>query len=281
MQRVHFRWMSLLFGLAPGLCSAQIYSYITESIGSPTNATYKFVIESWDRNDQTLNPCFGMKQCAVGINHRHTGSNAGGTASVLPSSFTLGSAQHPKITQLETMGELGQYYQSVYPLPIEGSTNHVGDAITQECVGMFYNTHSATTVSTTSSRLISGSVCGIAPPPVGVCGIEEQQLDLSHGVLQEPDLMGNTSHGSLRVVCSQKMDIVMYIRTENEGRLELGNNSGVYTTLRINGVAANKGYPFTADALGVTIPVTSTLGVTGTVKAGDYSGQSVAILALP
>lgn len=281
MQRVHFRWMSLLFGLAPGLCSAQIYSYITESVGTPTSATYKFVIESWDRNDQTLNPCFGMKQCAVGINHRHTGSNAGGTASVLPSPFTLGSAQYPQITQLKTMGELGQYYQSVYPLPIEGSTNHVGDAITQECVGMFYNINSATTVSTISSRLMSGSVCGIAPPPVGVCGIEEQQLDLSHGVLQEPDLAGNTARGSLRVVCSQKMDIVMYIRTENEGRLELGNNSGVYTTLRVNGVAANKGYPFTADALGVTIPVTSTLGVTGTVKAGDYSGQSVAILALP
>lgn len=64
-------------------------------------------------------------------------------------------------------------------------------------------------------------------------------------------------------------------------RLDLGNNSGVYSTLRINGVLGNQGYPFTADTSGITLPVTSTLGVTGTVKAGDYSGQSVAILALP
>lgn len=57
--------------------------------------------------------------------------------------------------------------------------------------------------------------------------------------------------------------------------------SGVYSTLRINGALGNLGYQFTADTRGVTVPITSTLGVTGTIKAGNYSGQSVAILALP
>ena len=97
---------------------------------------------------------------------------------------------------------------------------------------------------------------------------------------EQLSITGNTARGSLRVVCSQKMTIVMYIRVGSNGRLELGN-SGVYSTLRVNGALGNQGYQFTADPRGVTVPITSTLGVTGPVKAGDYSGQSVAILALP
>ncbi|WP_164058205.1 adhesin [Serratia marcescens] len=281
MQRAHFRWMSLLLGLAPGLCSAQIYSYVTQSTGSPSNASYKFVLESWDMDDLSPNPCYQQANCAIGINHRHTSTNTGGTSSVSPSAYVVGSTRYPQITQLATMGELSRFYQSIYPLPIQGSTWHVGESITQECVGLFYNTRSGSAVTGSNARLMPSSVCGIAPPPVGVCGIDEQQLDLNHGVLQDTELAGNTARGSLRVVCSQKMNIVMYIRTGSSGRLDLGNNSGVYSTLRINGVLGNQGYPFTADTSGITLPVTSTLGVTGTVKAGDYSGQSVAILALP
>lgn len=64
MQRAHFRWMSLLLGLAPGLCSAQIYSYVTQSTGSPSNASYKFVLESWDMDDLSPNPCYQQANCA-------------------------------------------------------------------------------------------------------------------------------------------------------------------------------------------------------------------------
>ncbi len=280
MQRVHFRWMYLLFGLLPGLCSAQIYSYVTKSTGSPSNASYEFVLESWDTDDSSPNPCFQQAQCAIGINHRHTSSNTGGNAGVSPSAYVVGSARYPQITKLATMGELSRFYQSINALPIKGSTFHNGEAITQECVGLFYNTRSGSGVGDSNAILMPGSICGIVPPPVGVCGIDEQQLDLNHGVLSDTELTGNTARGSLRVVCSQKMTIVMYIRVGSNGRLELGN-SGVYSTLRVNGALGNQGYQFTADTRGVTVPITSTLGVTGTVKAGDYSGQSVAILALP
>jgi hypothetical protein len=281
MQRIYLRGILLLLGLTPGFCSAQVYSYISESSGSSSDASYKFVIESWDTDDPSPNPCYGQSSCAVGINHRHTGADTGGTAPVNPSASIVGSAAHPQIVTLKTIGELSRYYQSIYPLPIQGDTRHLGESITQECVGLFYSTGSSSSVSGEHARLMPGSVCGIAPPPVGVCSIDEEQLDLNHGVLQENELAGNTARGSLHVHCSQKMDIVMYIRTANHGRLELGKEAGVYTTLRVNDVPGNEGYPFSADEFGVTIPVTSTLGVTGTVKAGDYSGQSVAILALP
>lgn len=280
MQRFHFRGIYLLLGLLPGLCSAQIYSYVTKSTGSPSNAAYEYVLESWDKDDSSPNPCYQQSMCAVGINHRHTSANTGGSTAVTPSASIVGSGRYPQITQLRTMGELSRFYQSIYPLPIVGATSHVGDAITQECVGLFYTTSSSSAVEGNSARLMPSSVCGIAPPPVGVCGIDEQQLDLNHGVLPDTDLVGNTARGSLRVVCSQKMNIVMYIRVGSNGRLDLGN-SGVYSTLRINGALGNLGYQFTADTRGVTVPITSTLGVTGTIKAGNYSGQSVAILALP
>ncbi|MGK2695367.1 MrpH family fimbial adhesin [Serratia surfactantfaciens] len=280
MQRVHFSAMYLLLGLLPGLCSAQIYSYVTQSSGSPSDAKYEYVLESWDTDDPSPNPCYQQSQCAIGINHRHTSANTGGSTDVTPSASVVGSSVHPQITKLKTMGELSSYYQRYYPLPISGKTSHVGDPITQECVGLFYTTSSGSAVLGASARLMPSSVCGIAPPPVGVCGIDEQQLDLNHGVLPDTELAGNTARGSLRVVCSQKMNIVMYIRVGSNGRLDLGS-SGVYSTLRINGALGNLGYQFTADTRGVTVPITSTLGVTGNIKAGNYSGQSVAILALP
>ncbi|CAI0975186.1 Uncharacterised protein [Serratia proteamaculans] len=282
MQPVYLKWMLLLLGMAPGLACAQIYSYITESTGIPTSAKYKFVIDSWDREDTMPNPCFGQRMCAVGINHRHTPNEGGGTSDV-DNPATIGSGPHPEIVKLKTMGELSRYYQSIYPLPQVGGTSHVGEARIQECVGLFYNIHSPSSVRSNDSRIMPGSICGVAPPPIGVCGIEEQRLDLQHGVLQESELAGNTARGSLRIVCSKKMNIVMHIRTGSHGRLDLGANSGIYSTLSVNGAVNDQGYPFNnVDPTGVILNITSTLGVTGTtVKAGDYSGQTVAILVIP
>lgn len=129
--------MYLLLGLLPGLCSAQIYSYVTKSTGSPSNAAYEYVLESWDKDDSSPNPCYQQSMCAVGINHRHTSANTGGSTAVTPSASIVGSGRYPQITQLRTMGELSRFYQSIYPLPIVGATSHVGMPSLRSVSGCF------------------------------------------------------------------------------------------------------------------------------------------------
>lgn len=137
MQRIYLRGILLLLGLTPGFCSAQVYSYISESSGSPSDASYKFVIESWDTDDPSPNPCYGQSSCAVGINHRHTGADTGGTAPVNPSASIVGSAAHPQIVTLKTIGELSRYYQSIYPLPIQGILDTSGNLLHRSASGCF------------------------------------------------------------------------------------------------------------------------------------------------
>ncbi|MDX7018819.1 MR/P fimbria adhesin subunit MrpH, partial [Klebsiella aerogenes] len=72
-----FKRFQAIFILIAGLFSApamaSIFSYITESTGTPSNATYTYVIERWDpETSGILNPCYGWPVCYVTENHKHT-----------------------------------------------------------------------------------------------------------------------------------------------------------------------------------------------------------------
>ncbi len=59
---------------------ASIFSYITESTGTPSNATYTYVIiERWDpETSGILNPfCYGWPVCYVTVNHKHAVNGTG------------------------------------------------------------------------------------------------------------------------------------------------------------------------------------------------------------
>ncbi|HGM6401961.1 TPA: hypothetical protein ACKP77_004447 [Serratia marcescens] len=73
--------------------------------------------------------------------------------------------------QIGDDGEFSRFYQSIKVLLIKGSTFHVGKAITQECVGLFYNNRSGYGDDDSNAIMMPGSICGIAPPPVGVTGV--------------------------------------------------------------------------------------------------------------
>jgi hypothetical protein len=280
MKCFQLRWMFLILCLASWPGSARIYSYISKSSGTKTNAKYEFVIASWDDVDYNSNPCYGLKRCVIGVNHLHDYNHRGGVATVTPK-VAVGSSTAPDLLTVRTMGEVGRIFKRFYSLPIYGSTYHKGSMITNECVGIFWSGKSATNINVSSAELVTGSVCGIAPPPIGVCSISEERIVLNHGSLTGDSLQGNVARGSLFVVCSQPTSVALTIRVDNNSRLSLGNNTGVYSTLRINDKPGVSGYQFVALSSGATIPITSTLGVNGAVKPGNYSGQTVAILAVP
>lgn len=74
----------LIAGLFSAPAMASIFSYITESTGTPTNATYTYVIERWDpENSGMLNPCYGDRVCYVTVNHKHDIDGSGGRRTLL------------------------------------------------------------------------------------------------------------------------------------------------------------------------------------------------------
>ncbi|WP_436411332.1 MrpH family fimbial adhesin [Serratia marcescens] len=248
-----------------------MYSYIESSRGSPTNADYNYVIDSWDENDTTPNPCYGLKICIVGISHRHELNGQGGTYT-----DSLHSSGVREILTARTVGELGKIYKRYYPLPRRGTQHHGGPAQTQECVGIFYINNSPSGI-----HPMPGSICGIAPPPVGVCGIEDGAITLEHGTKSLAEINGDTTTGYLRVKCSSVMNVILYVKTEVNGKLYLDANKSLYSTIKVNGNSGDKGYQFYANNSGVSVPITSTLTSNGATGAGVFSGQTIAILALP
>lgn len=62
----------------------------------------------------------------------------------------------------------------------------VDPSLLQECVGLFYQEESSGIAK--SGRLLPGSSCGIAPPPVGACQIIDGSVNLDYGEINENEL---------------------------------------------------------------------------------------------
>lgn len=268
-KRVVF-FLLICFGafVRPGFAS--VYSYITKSTGSPTNATYEYTIESWDYSSTLANPCFGVKTCQLGVSHRHDANGKGnGLRDVLLASSSA-------ISNVKTIGELGRIYNAKFPFPKSGTLVHNGPAVTAECVGIFYLRSGAGGEKPT---LLPGSICGVAPPPGGICGIDEQIIDIEHGTLRPQELNGHSAERSITVRCSVYTSLKMYVAASNGGRVDLDRK--MHSDLSVAGVSGGDGYLFSAGPGGVSIPIKSTLSVIGDIDAGIYQGSAVAVLSVP
>jgi hypothetical protein len=250
-----------------------IYSYINKSIGTTEKATYEYTIEAWDEDIDIPNPCYRNVYCEVGISHRHNDKGEPGPRSVEVYRLPLAS-------QWKTVGELGKEYKTYRPLPYSGVLWHEsgwGDKLTTECVAIYYS------VNLGPRTMMPGSICGVAPPPAGICGFTNMaNITLDHGPVSASSRHDPISV-NIGVSCSQSSKLKLYVKTAYNGRLDLrGPGSGVYSILRLNGVLADQGLDLPAvGPAGVNISLSSTLFTNSSSAAGNYEGSAIVILAVP
>lgn len=253
-----------------------VYSYITRSEGTPSNAKYWWTIEYWDTVDSTPNPCFGWSQCTAFIGHRH--SDAGESGSWVSD----GNEYIDGIQSFRTVGEVGAAFQRNFSLPRSGTQSHSGPAVTQECVGIYYKTSRGTS-SAGGSPMMPSSLCGIVPPPVGKCEFTETNLELTHGQVQLKNIEGNQARQTGYVRCTQTMDVMVYAAGGGgNGLVNLRSDGSLKSRLTIGGVSGSTGVRIRALA-GTKMPLefVSTLTKVGAVEAGDFFGSATAIITMP
>ena len=274
--------IGLLF-LLPAAGQAAIYSYITQADGNPEDVYYTFTIASWDYSDSTPNPCYNHEGCVVSINHRHHANGEGGTPSAVwgegcvPTSKTVGELGECLRDQRSSGGiSNNNSYEVNLVLPFSAKTHHSGDAVTQECVGIFYNQ---------SGPLfgdwypLAGSICGIAPPPVGACGMPDS-LELNHGTLKSGDVDGNQASAQFIIDCNMPISVQLYMTMLNNNTLPLGDGS-IRSTISMNQQQmTEQGVSIDLKTGGNVVSVDSVLSTTGKPASGDFVGQGVVVLAL-
>ncbi|WP_155959487.1 MrpH family fimbial adhesin [Klebsiella aerogenes] len=262
--------------------NSMIFSHIDKSEGTPTNAKYYFTIDSFDNQDTTQNPCFGDTVCTVGINHRHSSKGEGGNAVFAEWTGRKG-ASTSCVINVSTIGKLLNCLKNTdsnkghvrLNVPLSGVTNHTGPAVTQECVGLFWKKGS----SSAGGQLLPGSVCGIAPPPIGACSTPDSVV-IDHKTLSESEVNLNNASATFIIDCNKKVAAKLYFKNLTGGKLNLGDGS-IYSTLSIDNQPVNdNGFNKDLSTGSNYINLSSSLHTNGKVKPGSYNGQAVMIISL-
>ncbi|QKJ50060.1 adhesin [Proteus vulgaris] len=255
---------------------AAIFSYITESklVGS-TGADYTFIVQRWDPEPPTtLNPCYGWKRCYITVNHRHEADGSGGTATRV----VLTNAQ----TYL-TMEQLRQAVLAKLALPYgytKAVHRGVDPSLLQECVGLFYQEESGGIAK--SGRLLPGSSCGIAPPPVGACQIIDGSVNLDYGEINENELNNARRAKSIYITCNKDMSVKVIATGMVSDRIPLRSDNSLYANLYLNNYSGEDGaIIYVPKGRATPVEVSSILRTNGRVDAGFFSGSGALILTLP
>ena len=264
--------LSFIFIIEMGLsspASAVIFSHIEKSSGIPSNATYNYVIDRWDEEDpNTLNPCYGTATCNVQLNHKHTSGSAGAIAKVYIDD----------ITHLRTMAEVREEFLKTYSMPISGTLTHAGKPI--ECIGLFYGT--ASSGLDPDAKLLPGSVCGIAPPPVGSCKVVENSLLIDYKELYISELEEASRNVDVNITCNIDTEITIVASGADEKSVILRNDKSLLANLYIDGQPAYDGVTVNIPKEGqVTVNLESRLKTSGKVDAGAFSGSGFLLLTMP
>lgn len=257
---------TILFSVLP--VSANIYSEVEVAEGTPSQAKYQFSIMSWNEiGDEEPNPCYGASACWLKVNHVHGSGLVGGLADAVPHvALQINSYPTTKDVRLALM-------QSS-PLPLKGSIEHRGlNPSPYECVGLFYGPNQNNTISDT---LYPNSICGLIPPPVGVCEITPELLTLDHGSVSLEDISGNIASATIQITCSREMEVKLVAADQ---QIDLGG--GVLSNIYLNDSNDSSGVNVQGVPSGTAVNISSHLEKNGTVMAGEHLGSTVLLLAIP
>lgn len=267
-----FRFALLVCCTAISLnCSAAIYSFISNTTGTAEQAQYEYTIDSWV-DDSNPNPCYGLPKCEISINHRHYADGTGATPAV--------EWRGGCVVTSETMNSLKQCLTSsdspgiVLNLPYSSVFTHTGEAVTQECVGLFYGDFGSADINW---KLLPGSVCGIAPPPVGACTLQGEII-LDHGTLSTDMANGNTVSTSLNIDCNQNVDAKLALVNAEEG-ISM-DNGHIISQIFVNDIPLSNG-PAPVDLVTGqnSVTIKSLLNVNNP-DIGSYQASGVIILTI-
>ena len=286
--KIVVRFFILCFSLIAPTYGAAIFSYVENITSEPFGNVYvytaDFVLE-WDYSDTTANPCYLKGSCYL---QPYLVKDGAWQNHVLAHPQSLHSKYRPCITTSPTLGALGQCLDG-YSVP--SATSNPGSVITfSSSTHLIYKFYSSVPPANYCFKIwvfggdwgtqdlgtISG-VCGIAPPPIGICSTPDS-IDLDHGMVNSKFTSSTILSEQFNVECNQDMTATIILSGLNNGRLKLTDN--LESELKINGYQADKTPNLNFKAGSNSINITSELINSGIVTGGEYQAQAIMTLAI-
>ncbi len=224
----------------------------------------------------TRNPCFRWSKCYLTISHKHTAAGTPGAATV----------ELAEISKYEYMRDVqnipGVLAKATAPATQWAVHTGVSYRIIRN-VGLFYQDRTGVT---SNGGLIPGSLCGIAPPPIGACKINNTIPDINFGSISEAELAGQSKQVNISVTCNLAMDVLVIATGVNvtNGRVNLRPDNSLYANLYLGGndTPGEAGYRIHVPAGGTnSVTMKAVLGTNGRVQAGQFEGAAALILTVP
>ncbi|MCX9004733.1 hypothetical protein NLN86_24280 [Citrobacter portucalensis] len=270
------RYMCILITTAAGMFplagNANIYSTIERAVGLPTDVTYHFVIYNWDNSDSYPNPCYGQYKCKVAVSHRHLDSDT--PAGVTGAKYFID--KQDGTTEVRTTGQLAKIWKKKYgEFPLRDTEIHRGKSVVEECVGIVW-----APADMGPGKFLPGSVCGFAPPPIGHCEFRYKNIVIDHKIVSGGE--SSTAREDMKVVCNQPTSVLVSLLDSNVKLI--GKNIGTLNsrlTLSSGGKTGDSINLGTVGINGKLISVESLLNVPQTANAGEYTGSTVILIAMP
>ncbi|CAI1094347.1 hypothetical protein [Serratia quinivorans] len=244
-----------------------------------------FTIAYFDENDPTSNPCYGSSYCSykftIGVPNKRGGRYS---LVVMNRRYTVNASN------FKTMGEVAASFKSNVSLPLSDvatatTWGTVSSKFREEaaCFGLFSLTPpgAGTIITGSQGTPAPGSICGIAPPPVGVCKLVGDII-LDHGTVNSDKINGNQATTTAYLECSQAMSIKVTAMGMGAQDVTLRVDGSLSASLQVNGVAGKTGANVDVPANTRTpVKFISVLKTKGAVAAGPFSGSGTAVLSIP
>lgn len=273
---------------------ATIFSYVEKITTIPFGRDYRYVADyvvEWDYSDTTKNPCYLWKKCRVVPYLYKDGVFMG---HVLADMQTVDSDYRPCIASSPTLGALGE---CLIGYTVRGATMIEGGEIAfsnpTHIPYRFYSTSIVnnlggycfkfTMMGQRSANVGSSdlgvipSVCGIAPPPIGICSTPDS-IDIDHGVVNSKFTSSTILSEQFNIECNQDMTATIILSGLKNGRLKLTDN--LESELKINGYQADQTPNLNFKAGSNSINITSELINSGVITGGEYQAQAIMTLAI-
>ena len=268
--------------------NATVYSYGMDDGKTINSVRVVSLVMEWDVSDETKNPCltdprgYSPRKCELEIRVRD---------GVDYSHHAIYALTSECMIQVKTLGALGtclsqstsDYHSNVRNVVLGETTTfdyiRAGLRLTTPylCVNIRYRT-TPTNVGSSEWIQFPNQVCGLMPPPQGVCSTPDL-IEFDHGTVSS-DFSVSELVQSFNVECNMDFNAaILLTMLDNSSRLKLGDN--LYSTLMINGeYATNANKKFNLKTGSNNIEISSRLSRSGEIKSGDYSGQTVMILSM-
>ncbi|HCR2978023.1 hypothetical protein HAP49_20435 [Serratia marcescens] len=262
----------LLFAISPA--GNAVYIQLEQSLDFD-GSSWRIIsgLYDWFGEDSYPNPCYRAAACELGLQLYFTQD----LSNLRPYGGASWFAKGAWVSNAENLGDLGKALRKNVSLPVERvlysgavSPGREGD-VPVTC--MVYRVNGGAQqhfVNTCINVVGGGGAIGTWCEPKGGA------ITFNYGVIESSEVNGQTRSAPYSLWCNRTVTAKVYAKNLSGGRLYLSGDRRLYADLTIDGNELGTGITKVfREGVTSSYTIKSTLGSSGEIQAGEFSGSTV------